>query len=175
MKKVSLIIIAFAFLGLAGQRLNAQELKFGHINTEELIQSLPEYDTAVAHLERLGRELSNALELMQVELNNKSAEYERDAANWADAVRQNKENELMDMNRRIQDFSQTAQQQYQTRQNELFQPIVAKVDKAINDVGRENGFIYIFVVGGQVSSVTYFDATKSVDIMPLAKAKLGIR
>ena len=174
MKKLSLIIVASVFLGLTGQKLNAQELKFGHIDTEALIQALPDYDTAVARLERFYRELSNALELMQVELNNKSFAYERDAANLTDIVRQTREQELYDMNRRIQEFQQTAQQQVQERQAEYFQPIMANVDKAIKDVGRENGFIYIFVVG-QGSSVNYFDEAKSVDVMPLVKAKLGVR
>jgi len=174
MKKLSLLIIASAFLGLAGQKLNAQELKFGHIDSEELIQALPEFDTAIARLERLSRDLSNQFELMQVELNNKSFEYERDAANWADIVRETKANELMDMNRRMQEFQQGAQQQMQERQAEYLQPILDKVDRTIKDVGRENGFVYIFITG-QGSSLIYFDETKSIDIMPLAKEKLGIR
>jgi outer membrane protein len=174
MKKLSLIIIACVLFGLAGQKLNAQELKFGHIDTEALVQSLPETDTALARLERLGRDLSNTYELMQVELNNKSAAYDKEAANLLDIVRQSREQELYDLNRRMQEFQQTAQQQYQEKQNEYIQPIMAKVEKAIKDVGKENGFIYIFTTG-QGSAVGYFDETKSVDIMPLAKAKLGVK
>ena len=175
MKKLSLIIIASAFFGLAGQKLNAQALKFGHINTRELIQSLSETDTAIARLDRFGRDLNNFLELLQVELNNKSYEYDREAANWVDLVRQTKENELMDLNRRFQEAQQTARQQYEEKYAEYFQPIMAKVEKAIQDVGRENGFIYIFSINGEDSSISYFDDTKSIDVMPLAKAKLGVR
>jgi outer membrane protein len=175
MKKLSLIIIASVFLGLAGQKLNAQELKFGHIDSGELIQALPEFDTAIARLERFSRELSNTLEIMQVELNNKFVTYEREASNLLDIVKQSREQELNDLSRRIQEFQQTAQQQLNERQSEYFQPIMAKVEKTIQDVGRENGFIYIFIVGGQVEAIGYFDETKSIDVMPLAKAKLGIR
>ena len=174
MKKLSLIIIVSVFFGLAGQKLNAQDLKFGHINSEELIQALPDYDTAVARLQRLSVELTNALELMQVELNNKGVTYERESATLTEIVRQAREQELYDLNRRIQEFQQTAQQQMQDRQAEYFQPIMAKVDKAIKDVGKENGFVYIFITGQQ-SSVIYFDEAKSTDIMSLAKAKLGVR
>jgi outer membrane protein len=46
----------------------------------------------------------------------------------------------MDMQRRIQEFQNNAQKQLQDKQVELFQPIYAKVDKAIKDVGKENGF-----------------------------------
>jgi outer membrane protein len=174
MKKLSLIIIASVFFGLAGQKLNAQELKFGHIDSQELIMALPDYDTAVARLERFGRELSNNLELMQVEFNNKFVAFERDAETLTDIVRQARGQELEDLNRRIQEFQQAAQQQMQERQAEYFQPIMEKVEKAIKDVGRENGFVYIFIVG-QGSSLIYFDEVKSTDIMSLAKAKRCIR
>jgi len=174
MKKLSLIIIISVFFGLAGQELNAQELKFGHIDRNELIFSLPDYDTAVARLERLSRELGNNLEIMQVELNNKYFAYEKDAENLIDVVRQARENEIMDLNRRIEEYRQNAQQTMQERQAEYFQPIIEKADKAIKDVGKENGFLYVFIVG-EGSSVGYFDEIKSTDIMSLVKAKLGVR
>ena len=173
MRKISLIIIASVIFGF-GQQLNAQEFKFGHIEREELIVSLPDYDTAVARLERLSRDLSNALEIMQVEFNNKFYNYEREAANLLDVVRQDREQELQNLNNRIQEFQQTAQQQWQERNAELFQPIVERVDRAIRDVGRENGFTYIFVVG-QGSTVGYFDEVRSIDVSSLVRTKLGVR
>ena len=151
----------------------AQNLKFGHINSDELIQALPEFDSATVKLEKFRKELINALELMTVELNNKSDAYNKESKNLTDIVKQTKEQELVDMNRRIQEFQTNAQQQLQEKQAELFQPIYAKVDKAIKDVGKENGFIYIFDVAK--GSLLYFDETKSTNIMALAKAKLGLK
>jgi outer membrane protein len=78
------------------------------------------------------------------------------------------------MNKRIQEFQSNAQQQLQEKQSEVFQPIISKVDKAIKDVGKENGFVYIFSIG-QGSSLLFFDEAKSTNIMPLAKAKLGLK
>jgi len=108
---------------------------------------------------------------MSVELNNKSDAYNRESKNLTDLVRQTKEQELVDLNRRIQDFQTNAQEQLQNKQIELFQPIYTKVEKAIRDVGKENGFIYIFNVG----TLLYFDESKSVDVLPMAKAKLGLQ
>jgi len=53
------------------------------------------------------------------------------------------------------------------------QPIYAKVDKALKDLGKENGFVYIFDIakGGLV----FYDETKSTNVMPLARAKLGLK
>ena len=77
------------------------------------------------------------------------------------------------MQRRIQEFQTNAQQQLQDKQVELFQPIYGKVDKAVKEVGKENGFVYIFDVSK--GALLYFDDTKSTNVMPLAKAKLGLK
>jgi len=174
MKRLAGIVFVLFIVGFIGQDIFAQNLKFGHINSDELIQSLPEFDTANKKLEKFRQELINALELMQVELNNKSDAYTKESKNLTEIVRQTKEQELMDMNNRIQQFQASAQQQLQEKQAELFQPIMAKVDKAIKDIGKEQGFIYIFTVG-QGSTLVYFDEAKSTNVLPLAKAKLGIK
>ena len=163
-----------SLITLTGQRTFAQSIKFGHVNSEELIQALPEFDSANVKLEKFRKDLVNALELMSVELNNKNEAYTKESKNLTDIVRQTKEQELTDMNRRIQEFQTNAQTQMQEKQGELFQPIMAKVDKAIKEVGKENGFVYIFSIG-QGSSLLYFDETKSTNIMALAKAKLGLK
>jgi outer membrane protein len=150
-----------------------QNLKFGHINGSELLQSLPEWDSATVRLERYRQELVNALELMSVDLNNKNDAYNKEEKNLTDLVKQTKQQEIIDLNRRIQEFQTNAQEQLQTKQAEYFRPIQEKVDKAIKDVGKENGFTYIMDVSSGV--LLYFDETKSTNIMPLAKAKLGIK
>jgi outer membrane protein len=151
----------------------AQTLKFGHINSDELIQAMPEFDSANVKLENLQKELMNTLELMSVELNNKSEAYNKESKNLTDIVRQTKEQELVDLNRRIQEFQTNAQNRFQNTQVELLQPIYAKVDKVLKDLGKENGFVYIFDIakGGLV----FYDETKSTNVMPLAKAKLGLK
>ncbi len=173
MKRLLGILTLGIIFTVAGLNANAQTLKFGHINSEELIQALPEFDTATVKLEKFRKELINALELMSVELNNKNAAYEKDSKNYTDIVKQTKEQELIDMNRRIQEFQNNAQTQMQEKQVELFQPVYGKVDKAIKDVGKENGFLYVFDVAK--GTLLYFDETKSTNVMPLAKAKLGLK
>lgn len=168
------------FLGIAvlailmifgGQRATAQNMKFAHINSDELIQAMPEFDSASSQLENFRKDLINALELMTVEFNNKNNTYQKDLKTYTDVVRQTKEQELMDMNNRIQEFQTNAQSQLQEKQAQLFQPIYAKVEKAIKDVGKDNGFVYVFDVKG----LLYFDETKSTNILSLTKTKLGIK
>lgn len=155
-------------------KVMAQNFKFGHINSDELIQALPEYDSANIKLEKLQKELINYLEIMSAELDSKYDAYIKDSKNLSNIVKQTREQELSDMNRRIQEFQSSAQAQLQDRQTELFQPVYMKVEKAIKAVGKENGYIYIFN-SSQGSSLLFFDEGKSTDVTALVKAKLKIK
>jgi outer membrane protein len=173
MRRFISIAALMIVIALAGQSLKAQSFKFGHINSDELIQSMPEYDSATVKLEKYRKELVNALELMQVEYNTKTDAYQKELKTLSDVVKQTKEQEIMDMQKRIQDFQTNAQTQLQNKQTEVFQPIYTKVDKAIKDVGKENGFFYVFDVAK--GALLYFDEAKSINVMPLVKTKLGLK
>lgn len=168
MKKLFGILVLSFIAVFAAQ---AQSVKFAHINTDEIIPLLPEYDSAVVVLEDLSVKLSNELELMQVELNNKAVAYNNDLNNYTAAVRQAKEQELNDLNTRIQAYQVTAQEEMDAKQTELIQPMYNKIQNAINAVGQENGFTYIF----EYSYLRYINPSLSTDAMPLVKAKLGIQ
>ena len=173
MKRFISIAVLIIVIALAGQSAMAQSFKFGHINSDELIQSMPEYDSATKKLDSYRKELVNALELMTVELNTKNEAYQKESKNLSDIVKQTKEQELMDMNKRIQDFQTNAQTQLQNKQTEVFQPIYARVDKAIKDVGKDNGFLYVFDTAK--GALLYFDEAKSTNVMSLVKTKLGVK
>jgi outer membrane protein len=170
MKKV-IGILLFAALFLTAQDGFAQSFKTGHINRDDIIMAMPEYDTAMKQYNAYGQELTNALELMQVEYNNKLDQYVKDSKNLSDIVKANKEQELGDMQTRISNFQQQAQEQLQEKQAELLNPIIEKATKTINDVAKEGGYIYIY----DIRTLIYVDTVKSTDIGPLVKAKLGIK
>ncbi|HUX97062.1 MAG TPA: OmpH family outer membrane protein [Bacteroidales bacterium] len=167
-----LIIMLVIFSG--GQMATAQNLKFGHINSDEIIQALPDFDTARVKLDKFRNELISHLELMSKELNSKNDAYQKKNKNLSELVRQVKERELNDMNRRIQEFQNNAQNQLQEKQAELFQPVYLKVEKAIKDVGKENGFLYVFDTS-EGGSLAYFNEAQSTNVTPLVKAKLKIK
>lgn len=173
MRRFISIATLMIVVALAGHSAIAQTFKFGHVNSDELIQTMPEYDSATVKLEKFRKELVNALELMSVEFNTKNESYQKESKNLSDIVKQTKEQELIDMQKRIQDFQNNAQNQLQNKQTEVFQPIYSKVDKAIKDVGKENGFLYVFDIAK--GSLLYFDETKSINVLTLVKTKLGLK
>ncbi len=166
--KITLIIIAL----ISGASLFAQtNFKFGHINSQELISTMPEYDSAQVALQNFAKGLQDQAEVMQVEYNKKLQDYQAEMNNLTDLIRQTKEEELMSIQQRIQSFNQSAQQNMQTKQGEVMQPIIEKAQKAIKDVGAENSFTYIYDIAG--GSILYFSAD-SEDILPLVMKKLGM-
>lgn len=170
MKKVFGILL-FAALAFTAQDGFAQSFKTGHINRDDIIIAMPDYDTAMKQYNAFGQELTNALELMQVEYNNKLDQYVKDSKTLTDLVKANKEQELADMQTRINNFQQQAQVQLQDKQAELLNPIIEKATNAINAVAREGGYIYIY----DVRTLVYVDTVKSTDIGPLVKTRLGIK
>ena len=164
--------LALAMIFSISQNANAQEFKFGHVDSDQLFQMMPERDTIITQMQELQTELQNTLEIMQVEYNNKLNDYTNEAEKLSDLVRQTKEEELVGLQQRIQNFSQNADLQLQNKQGELMQPLVQKMEKAIKDVARENSFTYIFDISR--GSIIYFDETISEDILEKVKAKLGI-
>lgn len=173
MKRFIGIFILAIIVTFTGQHLTAQNYKFAHISSEELIRSFPETDSANAKFEKLQKELQNQLEIQSVEFNTKYEAYNKEAKNLSELVKKNKEQELADMQKRIQDFQQQAQQQLQDKRAELFQPIVAKANKAIKDVGKEQGFIYVFDTSS--GQLPYIDETKSTNLLAFVKTKLGLK
>jgi outer membrane protein len=170
MKKVFGLLLAAALIFTAQDGI-AQSFKTGHINRDDIIMAMPDYDTAMKAYNAYGQELTNALELMQVEYNNKLDQYVKESKNLTDLVKTNKEQELSDMQGRIANFQQQAQVQLQEKQVELLNPIIEKVTAAINEVAKAQGFVYVY----DVRTLIYFDATKSTDVAPLVKTKLGLK
>jgi outer membrane protein len=170
MKKY-LNLVLVAGLLIAGTNVFAQNYKFGHINTQELLSLMPEQDSARQILETYTRELQDQLEAMQVELNNKYNDYINEQENLTDLIKQTKEQELNDLQTRIQGFQNTAQQDVSRKEAELLNPIVEKARNAIQEVAKENGFTYIFDLA--MGAVLYF-SQDSQNILPLVKKKLAI-
>ena len=87
----------------------------------------------------------------------------------ADAVKQIRQQELQEMQQRIQLFYQTAEQDIQKKQQELLMPIQEKLQKAIKDVGAENGYTYIVD-----PAALLYTGPNAIDATPLVRKKLGL-
>lgn len=166
----ALLLICAVLLGGAAF---GQNLKFGVVNSQEVISKMPERDSAEAKLMKLRNELGSQIESLQVEYNQKLQTYVQGRDKMVDLVRQNKEKELQDLQQRVQEYGQNAEAELGKQQSALLKPIVEKINEAIKAVGKANGFAYIFDT--TIPSLAYYDATLAVDVLPLVIKQLGIK
>ena len=168
-----LSVITFSLLLFVGATTSAQTLKFGHIDFQGLISTMPERDVAQKAMAKMQADLESQLSVMQKEYQTKGQEYVAlvKQANMTDAIRQAKEADIQSLQERITTFQQQAQENLQKEETKQFQPVVEKARKAIGEVAKEQGMLYVF----EVNNVLYFNPTQSTDMMPLVKTKLGLK
>ena len=144
--------------------------KFAHVNSQELVQLCPEADQARATLAAASQEAQDTYDDMREEFNSKLSQYQQKGSTWTQAIRESKEKELTEIQQRIQEFSQTVQMELQQSEQELYAPIIEKVNNTIQDLAKKGGYIYVF----DRSTLVYIDEAQSTDITVEARKVLNI-
>ncbi len=168
--KVFKLFAVVLLVALSAATSSAQDLKFGHLNVQKLITELPEKQSADTELQAEAKKLQSQLQVMSQELDDKYSNYMAQRDSMSQLIRSTREKEIQDYDQRIQNFNKLAQHSLSQKEQELLQPIIEKVEKAIQAVGEEQGFIYIFDVSSQV---ILYNSDQSVDCEELVKTKLG--
>jgi outer membrane protein len=163
MKKI-LVILALVMPMLASAQ------KYGHVNTTELFQLMPEVNQVKVQMDTIQSQYENQLTMMQEELQKKYQDYQQNEATMPDAIKQMRQQELQEMQSRIQTFYATAEQDIQKKQQELLAPVHEKLTKAIKAVGEREGYTYIFD-----SAAMVYIADSAVDASPAVRKELGIK
>ena len=168
--KILSIFISILVFSLQG---NAQKpLKIGHVNTQELVQTHPDIDSIHAVLEQEQKDMQEVYNDMLQEQQTKMDAFEKESAGYSEIMKKSKQEELLALSQKIQNYNQTANQRIRQRNMELIQPIYQEVNQAISDVAKENGFTYILdVSSGNIA----FISDDAEDITPKVKEKLGIK
>jgi outer membrane protein len=161
-KKVALIISAIVLFSFA------QAQKIAHLSLDSLISLMPETkiakDAAQNYLKGIDAESIS----MQTELETKYKDYVEKQASMSDLLRKTREDELNQLQRRIEEFKQQAQMDYQRKTAELTAPIMDKAKKGIEAVAKESGYKY--VLDTSAGNVLYSEA--SDDVLMAVKKKL---
>ena len=171
MKRIANLLLVICFVA-SGSLVAQTKLKVGHIDSNKLLSIMPEKDEVQVTLESHAKEIENTLAAMQDEFERKYQDYLAKADSLTPLIRQTKETELQDLQQRIQTFQTNAQQDYQVKERELFQPVIDKAKNAIDEVAKENGYTYVIDSGS--GALIYF-SDSSDDLFNLVKAKLGLQ
>ena len=165
-KKIVLFaLVMFPVIGFAQE---AQ--KIAYVNYGDVVVAMPEYKQMQDSLRKSETEFQSELKILSDEYAKKFSDYiaQRDSLN--ESIKLRREQEIEDIRQRATTFEQYAVQKQDELQQALSVPIQTKLQKAVDDVGRENNFLYI-----ANSQAFFYISPTATDATPLVKRKLGIQ
>lgn len=135
-----------------------QDVKIGYTNVEYLITQMPEYVTIENELKEYGDQLDKQLQAKMQEFQTKMQDLEQNIDNMLPEVARDKQEELQTMEQSIRKFQMELQQSIQRKQNDLLQSVYSKIEKAIQEVAKADGYTHVFSEGmSGVSILLYAD------------------
>ena len=134
---------------------------------------MPEFKQVQSNLQAYEKQLQNQLQAKVQEYQAKLKEYSESAPKMTDIMRADAEAELKGLQERIQNMERNAQNSLVKRQNEESAPVIEKVDKAIKDVSKENGYTHVFSAGQAAVNILLY-ARDEDNISNLVLKKLGV-
>lgn len=163
-----LILLSVAFLCVTTGY--AQKAKFGHVDYGAVMKEMPGIDTAQQALLAYQQELEAVGQQMADEFKAKQAEYANlTTTTTSAAILKVKEDELMNIYKRLQDFISSSEQDLQAKQVELLKPFQERLLAAIKTVAEREKYTYVFDI---TMCAFHNDAD---DLTAAVKTELGIQ
>lgn len=164
MKKLIVLLLMILPLGAI-----AQEVKIAFVKTQEVFMAMPEVSGMEKQMADLNEKYRVELKQMQDEYQNKYSDFVAQQDSLTENIKLRRMQEIQDIQERMDNFVQVAQQDVQKKQQELLQPIQQKLHEAIQKVGEEKGYTYIID-----PAALLYTGTNAVDATPFVRTKLGL-
>jgi len=167
MKQLKTLLFA-AVLFFGATSLTQAQSKVAHINTQELVASMPATKSAQAEVEKLAKTYESDIKSMGSELEKLAKRYDAESASQTQEENMKRVQEVQGKEQDIRKFQADAQQQLQKKEFDLLKPITEKAKAAILKVGRAQGFTYVLdsSQGGVIMA-------EGKDLMAEVKKELG--
>ena len=169
MKKLTKVLVLLVLALGIGFGANAQGMKIGYVDSQVIIDMMPESAKIQQDLQAYYSELQAELQAMANEYQTKMRDYEANSATMSNILRQSKEKEIVDLQGRIQEFQANAESDLAAKQEELSKPMLDKIKAAIDAVVKAKGLAYVFE-----KTVILSIGDSAIDVTPDVKAKLGL-
>jgi len=164
MKRLMILLCVLLPLGAM-----AQSSKIAYVNSQEVLMAMPELTSYKSEMSKVEADYKKELSQMQDEFKKKYTDYIAQRDSLTQNIRLRREQEIQDIQQRINNFMQVAQQDSQKKASELMKPIQDKVRDAIQAVGKEKGYTVIIT-----PEALLYTGSDAVDATPFVKAKLGL-
>lgn len=122
------------------------QTKIAYINSQTIMEQLPEAQDAQKQLDALTQDWQNELNRMASDMQRKVDEYDKRKLIMTDKRRAEVEKELQDLDKKLVDYRNQkfgTNGELFTKQNELMKPIQEKIFKAVKDVADAEGYDYV--------------------------------
>lgn len=146
MKIVRNIILAGALLAVALQAV-AQDQKIGFIDSDLIMDRMPEYSGIEQRLSLLAENWENEIDRMQQDLSELREEFEAREILFTDEIREERLREIRQLENQIDDYTEEKfgpDGEYFERQKELLEPIQRLIFDALNRVASRDDFDFVF-------------------------------
>ena len=170
MKRTIQVIFLVLALSLTGNSFAQKSIKIGHFSSTDLIQKMPEGDSAQNVMQKYMEELQLEAESMQKEYQRLITEYQAKEAQLSALLKESKRKEIQSVNQRFQEFQQSAEIDIQQKQGELMLAITEKIKAAVAEVAKEEKYTYIL----ESTGILWY-AEESEDVTPKIAKKLNLK
>ncbi len=179
MKNKLVVLLALAFttsFSAMAQTTAPAALKIGYTNLEQILGLLPDAKRIESELQTYEKQLKAQMDSKIAEFEKKYKEYEAGKNLMAEPVRLDKEKELTGLQSSIREFEETAQSSLQKKQVVLLEPVIEKIQAAIERVAAANGYSYIISTHADYagSAIILYARSKEDNITNLVLKDLGV-
>jgi len=163
--KIGILLVAIACFSFS-----AEAQKYGYIDSNALIETMPAVKQMRPELEALSKQLNKKREQMYTEYKEKGEAAARKQADGSLSPKEAEvvQGELAAKEQEILKYEQSMQTTLATKEQELLNPILEQVQNAIQAVAKENGYTMIF------NAAVLLYADEMTDVSGLVKGKLGL-
>lgn len=170
MKKHYLIcILLFISFGASAQ-------KFAYVDTEYILQHLPDYKSSINQLNVLSAQWQKQVDSKFVEIDKMYKAYQADQVLLTEDMRKRRENDIIEKEKQAKEFQRKIfgpeGELFQTRAK-LLSPIQNSVTKAVADIARVKLLDFIFDKSSEATMMIY--ASSNYDVSNEVIKKLGYK
>lgn len=150
--------------------------KIGYTNVDFILGKLPESKKIQNELEITKAQLDKALSDKYKEFQEKLDNYNKNAGNMADVLKTDKEKELQNLQTSIQELQRNSETSLQDKYQKLIEPVLAKINTAIQDVGKANNYLYILNsdAGANTTPILLYVGSEDHNVTDLVLKQLGV-
>ena len=141
---------------------HAQAVKLGYVNFQRALGELDEAKAAKARLESLKEQKQKDLDKVQESFKKDQEAFQKQMATMTEQARNEKGEALQKRYVEIQQNFEKGRTELAQKENEEFQPIVAKLRTVINGIAQKEGFTMVFDAAGIAYAPDSLDLTNQL-------------